>query len=396
MDVGFLDFVIPPDCLSLYWKQILQDFPQHPLHGREQQWKRAIPIVLWGDEGTKGNNSWMLFSWMVDVSLVRTDSKVYTFHTVSLKGDLKFLGQALNLTRHPGCEEVCFRCPATMGRGDFNMVYTNLEGEWRTRELGENPWLAEPALFNLDGFCLTMVSVDWMHCFNLGTCRDLVGAALKILLKDRQYFDGGNLETRFATLNRELRAFLKSEGLSMHLKHIKKSNLVWRNDSCPELRCSANDAAVTLRFLSQKLARKPSPDPYGGLSACVWVAEQLNATILRANIFLTEAEAHQISLLGSSFLRMYLSLANIAQDQKALLFKLRPKYHFIQHMVLDASGRPSGRSPGWDANFMDEDYVKQTLKILKGLHPATAAHNVLKRQVTYLKFAMQKHRAKLG
>ena len=63
MDVGFLDLVIPPRCLALYWKQILLDFPEHPLHGREQQWERAIPVVLWGDEGTKGNNSWMLFSW---------------------------------------------------------------------------------------------------------------------------------------------------------------------------------------------------------------------------------------------------------------------------------------------------------------------------------------------
>ena len=276
------------------------------------------------------------------------------------------------------------------------MVYTDLEGEWRTTDLGETPWLAEPALCKLDGFCLTMVSVDWMHCFNLGTCRDLVGSALKILLKDPRYFDGRNLSTRFATLNRELRAFMKSERLQMHLKQIKKSNLIWRNDACPELRCSANDAVVVLRFLSQKLAGKPSPSPYQGLSACVWVAEQLNATILGANIFLTESEVQQIDVLGTSFLRMYLFLANTAKDHQALLFKLRPKYHFIQHMILDASGRPSGRSPGWDANFMDEDYVKQSLKILKGLHPATAAHNVLKRQVTQLKFAISKHRAKLG
>lgn len=89
MDVGFLDFVIPPDCLSLYWKQILQDFPQHPLHGREQQWKRAIPIVLWGDEGTKGNNSWMLFSWRLG-GIFKVFRLLFTWTT-----NLKVFGFAL-------------------------------------------------------------------------------------------------------------------------------------------------------------------------------------------------------------------------------------------------------------------------------------------------------------
>ena len=342
--------------------------------------------------------------------------KTLYFHIVSLKGDLKFLGQALSLTRHPGCEEawstkpfapkkmfvclcplkVCFRCPATMRRKDFSMVYTNISGGWQDSELEEPPWIAEPALCQLHGFSMRRVSLDWMHCFNLGVCRDLTGSCLKILLKNRQYFEGSNLDARFATFNRELRAFLKPEGLHMHLKYFKKSNLIWKNDACPELLRSASDATAVLRFLSQKLAQKPSPFPFEGLSACMWVAEQLNATILRSNVFMTEPEVQAVDALGSSFLRMYLSLANKAQEQNALLFKLRPKFHFVQHLLLDATARPSRRSLGWDANFMDEDYVKQCLRILRGLHPSTAAHNVLKRQVTQLKFAVAHYRERLA
>ena len=69
LDIGFLDLVILPDCLALYWKQLLQDFPDHPLHDCEQQWRHAIPVNLWGDEGTKGHTSWMLFSWKLGCSL---------------------------------------------------------------------------------------------------------------------------------------------------------------------------------------------------------------------------------------------------------------------------------------------------------------------------------------
>ncbi|CAJ1401892.1 unnamed protein product [Effrenium voratum] len=182
---------------------------------------------------------------------------------------------------------------------------------------------------------MRMVSLDWMHCFNLGVCRDETGSCLKILWKNRQYFEGSSLD------NRELRAFLQREGLHMHLKYVKENTLIWKNDACPELLCSASDATAVLRFLSQKLAQKPSPFPFEGLSACMWVAEQLNATILRSNVFMTEPEVQAVDALGSSFLRMYLSLANKAQEQNALWFKLRPKFHFVQHLLLDATARPS-------------------------------------------------------
>ena len=45
------------------------------------------------------------FLGITDVYVSSFDAKAIQFHCVGLKGDLKFLVQSLNLTRHPGKEE---------------------------------------------------------------------------------------------------------------------------------------------------------------------------------------------------------------------------------------------------------------------------------------------------
>ena len=49
--------------LHSYWAQLLPDFPDHWLKNKPKIWKYTIPIVLWGDEGTLNNSSWMVVSW---------------------------------------------------------------------------------------------------------------------------------------------------------------------------------------------------------------------------------------------------------------------------------------------------------------------------------------------
>ena len=60
---GWLDSLAPCDHLSEYWERMLSDHPEHPLAREPAKWKVAIPIALWGDEGTQGRSSWMLSSW---------------------------------------------------------------------------------------------------------------------------------------------------------------------------------------------------------------------------------------------------------------------------------------------------------------------------------------------
>jgi hypothetical protein len=63
---GFQKLLFPYDQLQEYWATILQDIPSHPLTTTPQKWKRSVPLVLWGDEGTVSNRTWMLATWKHD------------------------------------------------------------------------------------------------------------------------------------------------------------------------------------------------------------------------------------------------------------------------------------------------------------------------------------------
>ena len=122
-----------------------------------------------------------------------------------------------------------------------------------------------PLLSEMPNFTLRMVSAGFMHTWNLGVARDLIGSCLKICLKT-QFWPGPNLSQRLKQLQRDINLFKKQRGLQMHLQQIKPS---WAGaDVCPEYKSSASDAAVMVRFLAYKLSLKAAPPPYEGLSAC--------------------------------------------------------------------------------------------------------------------------------
>ncbi|CAJ1443883.1 unnamed protein product [Effrenium voratum] len=409
-------------------------------------WARAVPIVLWGDEGTHNFKSWMLFSWMLDVSLWRTNSKasrnlafacpvnmyrshekvnqtlqallqavkadldglakglevcgeaaqlidcvhVWTFHVVACKGDLKYLAQSLNLTRFPGCEEVCFRCLASMGRQDPSLVYTDLSeaAAWRTRP-APDPWSERPCLSLLDGFSLRMVSTDWMHTWHLGVARDLVGAAMKICLKS-QFWPGPNLARRFSAVQRRLNDFKAQHGLQMHLKRLSKSRLAWEDGTCPEFKSSAADTGVMIRFVASELSDRLPPEPYEGLAACAWLADQLQEAVMRAGLFLSDSEVEQTLMYGRAFLASYMKLAKLANVRRELYFKVRPKFHYLTHLIEDVQTRPSRRSLGWDSCWIDEDWVKVNLRMLRRMSARTCHEHLLYRNLIVVRHELEK------
>ncbi|CAJ1447132.1 unnamed protein product [Effrenium voratum] len=420
--------------LRLYWQHMLLDYPRHELCDQpEENLERAIPIVLWGDEGTSNR--------MVDVSLLRHNSKasrnivfacptnaymihqkvnqtlqallravqqdfvalaqglqveneVFTLHVVAVKGDLKYLAQAMNFSRFPGCEEVCFRCTASMGRKDISTVYTDISPQagWREGPAAP-PYFELPPLSEMPNFTLRMVSADFMHTWNLGVARDLIGSCLKICLKT-QFWPGPNLSQRLKQLQRDINLFKKQRGLQMHLQQIKPSRLGWAGaDVCPEYKSSASDAAVMVRFLAYKLSLKAAPPPYEGLSACLYSANMLQEAVTRGSCFLNPAEVEKISLCGNAFLSSYLQLAHLASSRRDYYFKLRPKFHILQHIISDAADRPSHRNPGWDSCWLDEDWVKTNLRMLRRMSPRTCCENLLQRHMLLVKQELSKHLA---
>ena len=115
------------------------------------------------------------------------------------------------------------------------------------------------------------------------------------------------------------------------------------------------------------------------MTVTVWAAQSFVSCMLRGSLFLSEDERYHIHTTGRLFFNCYVKLANEAAVQKELLFKCRPKLHYMMHSVEEALSRPSTRNAAWDAVFMDEDYVKWSMRMAKKMASRTTSLNMLKR-----------------
>ena len=102
--------------------------------------------------------------------------------------------------------------------------------------------------------------------------------------------------------------------------------------------------------------------------------------------YLTPEEADRSTELGRIYIKLYSWLASEALARGQLLWKLRPKYHYMQHM-LDEVERTHA-NPMSQSNFLDEDHMKRLRGATVYCHPGTvkltwARRYVLKRVLTW-------------
>lgn len=98
------------------------------------------------------------------------------FHTMTLRGDWKFLKQCLCLCRNPQTEYICFSCMASKGNRDADMNFTDLSDDAPWRQTVFNcapPWRHPPAFSSLKYFSVCKIGLDLLHIWHLGVCRDL-------------------------------------------------------------------------------------------------------------------------------------------------------------------------------------------------------------------------------
>lgn len=94
---------------------------------------------------------------------------------------------------------------------------------------------------------------------------------------------------------------------------------------------------------------------------------------------LTREQAERSAECGRKHLRCYAKLAAEALDAERFLYKLRPKHHYMEHLLDEV--KRLHRNPMSQSNFCDED----NMKILKGVsaacHPKTVLRTWARRYV---------------
>ncbi len=278
--------------------------------------------------------------------------------------------------------QVCWQCRATKGSTSLDMAYTNVGplAGWRSTCWTSCPWPADeqPSLSYLRGFELQMISADILHVWHLGSGRDLIGSCMVLLVKHR-YFSGNNIEQCLARATQRLKTYCKSQKLTVTLKKFTKQNLSWTSDCYPELKAKGYDTAVILSWLNSEMVLHPpvaKPQAYGDqrtlddLQLCLWASDSLMRMCMSAPQFFDETHQRHKVAVGTLFMNTYVGLAGKAVQAGVRLWRIRPKLHILHHVILE--DRPSRQNPHFHSTWMDEDWIKRTMRITRATHKRSA------------------------
>ena len=92
-----------------------------------------------------------------------------------------------------------------------------------------------------------------------------------------------------------------------------------------------------------------------------------------------DAERAATRALGRWFLDGYMHLAAKAFEGRLLLYKLRPKHHYLVHLLDHAV--ETGMNPMHLSNFLDEDNMKMMRGVAKACHAKTVKHAWARRYI---------------
>ncbi|CAL1158798.1 unnamed protein product [Cladocopium goreaui] len=433
---GFLNVLVQLDKMVDYWHHMLKEFPDHPAASMVSA---SAPLSLYGDEGQALGGSYMAFHFQSDLSpclknagvsrfLITTIPSSYyvfagkvnltlqsaakiicgslnelsrngvaipgdvsdhavklRFYVMNFKGDWKYLVQLFNFRKNPSTEKVCWKCEATKGNTDMTNAYTDVaeHAPWKATLWTSLPWpISEvPELTKVTGFDVKMISADLLHTWHLGCGRDLAGSCIKVLVGLR-YFHGRSIERSLAQATAQLKRFAKLHKHSLVLRKLTKANLNWSD--YPELRCKGFDTFVVLAWLQHEFSLQSKLDL---MTTAVWCMDSLMRMLAHSGMHLSEMQQRQKTILGSIYMNCYMTLAQKAIEDGKKLWRVRPKIHILHHCILE--DRESRLNPHYSATWMDEDFVKRTMRVKKRTHKRTATSATLCRWLMGLPKQMQ-------
>ena len=226
--------------------------------------------------------------------------------------------------------------------------------------------------------------VDLLHIFNLGVCRDVLGCALKQLVKDQVVFPGHDIDTRFEAATASLRTFARTHGHCLRLKKLTKKKIQWETKKYPEFKGSGSDAHVCAVWLEEVIT--PYANQYADICTLLWSSNRAMRLLYQAGRFLSGEERRTVQVLGNLFVYTYVRLAAEAMGRHELMYRVRPKTHMYHHAT-ECRGL---RNPSYYATWMDEDWLKKVSKTMKLTNSKSAQHRVLERWILAIPFNLKK------
>ena len=199
-----------------------------------------------------------------------------------------------------------------------------------------------PPVFACPGFDMSAVSIDWLHCADLGVAPDWLGNFLFAL---QSRYPGASMDARLSNVFLALRAYYAANRIENRLDNLTMKMLRKKGGSCPKLRCSAAEARSLIGF-----ARVEAETHFN--TGTLLDNTILNAAIELHNCYgcLSNFDTLLIKSSATKFALLYSSLEQYAAREGLHAWKIKPKMHMWLELCY------SGVNPREQWVYRDEDF----------------------------------------
>ena len=240
----------------------------------------------------------------------------------------------------------------------------------------EKPYAVDPEYLSIPGFDLKMVQPDLLHICHLGTARDLIGSAMRELTMTSVLFIGRTQLLRLRDATSRLKEYAGATGHSLGIRRLSSTSLGFSDKGYPELKGKGYDSFVVLSWLVSEVMAAP-PAGHELLCTSLWCLDSFLSVATNAGRFFTNAEVQHLQSVGQLFLRSYLHLAVQALQRGRKLYRIRPKFHLLTHMMTDFP--PSQSNFCYHSTWQDADVNKVVMTVKKKTHKRNSTASTLKR-----------------
>ena len=133
--------------------------------------------------------------------------------------------------------QICWMCEADKSISVMNYAYNGPDATWKQTMYCSSPCFAHSSLLDLHGFTLRNVFPDLLHCFFLGTGRDIIGSSMKLLIR-YGFFEGNNIPAKLKDASKRFRLWREQNHVTTSLKKFSKYTAgIDKAKKYPEARC---------------------------------------------------------------------------------------------------------------------------------------------------------------
>ena len=277
------------------------------------------------------------------------------FALIGVKGDAEFHWEAAAFTRsyhHTGTKNEAQICPLCEAGGQ-GLSFTDAAAhpKWEATIGSSDPWQELPALNHApfaESYQAFLYKFDPFHVLKFGVFRDAVASTVVrlalMLYFDFEGCDSKSIENRLERAFSLFKMWAMAAGKNPAIKAFTKANMNFeRYGSYPW--CNAKGSDITLllmwlEFVLPSFIAKPKAE------SDLKVLKAMYQTIHAGLTYIGVMHSHGIWLprccgkvqleAGFRFLRGYLFLADYCMQARVAGYRLRPKLHYLHHLLYDA------------------------------------------------------------